>query len=264
MKIVIINGSPRRGITYKSIGIVKEELQSLGGVTFQEFNLPQDMPSFCKGCFRCFEKGEEFCPDAGYVQPIVKALDEADGIIIGSPVYAMQISGALKALFDHLAYCYINHRPRFYRKKALVITTTVGAGISNCNKYIKQNLSFWGVNRIYTVGKPMLAIKWEEIDKNRREDFEKSLRCLAGRLFEDIKYQRIYRPNLMQTVMFNVSKAIIKRYEDDSADGIYWKDNGWLDGRKDFFVEDIKPGFLSKSVGSMIGIAFKRFILKNS
>ena len=261
MQMVIINGSPRKGITYKAISIVKDELESLGDVNFQEFNLPQDMPCFCSGCFKCFEKGEEFCPDARYVQPIVQALDEADGIIIGTPVYAMQISGGLKALFDHLAYCYINHRPRFYNKKALVISTTVGAGISNCNKYIKQNLSFWGVNRIYTVGKPVLAIKWDEIDKNKRDGFEKSLRLVAGKLFKDISNRKVYPPNFLQTIMFNVSKAIMLNIEDVSADRSYWKNNGWLDGRKQFLGEEIKPGIFNRSAGFITGLIFKKFVL---
>lgn len=35
----------------------------------------------------------------------------------------MQVSGLLKNFIDHMSYNF--HRPRFYNKKALIITTTV-------------------------------------------------------------------------------------------------------------------------------------------
>ncbi len=262
MKIVVINGSPRFGITYNAISIVMQELQSLGDVTFKVFNLPRDMPAFCKGCFQCFLKGEELCPDAKYVQPIVEAMDEADGFIIGTPVYAMQITGALKAFFDHLAYCYINHRPRFFTKKAMVIVTTVGAGINNCNRYIKQNLSFWGVNKVYTTGKALKAIKWDEIETTKKADFEKSLKLTARKFNKDIKEEKIYPPSMFQTVMFNISRVIINTFEKDNSDRIYWEKNGWLDDKVNYLTDGIKPKLSQLTVGTVAALMFKKVVKK--
>jgi multimeric flavodoxin WrbA len=35
----------------------------------------------------CFINGEDSCPHAGYVNPITKAVTEADLVILSSPVY---------------------------------------------------------------------------------------------------------------------------------------------------------------------------------
>ncbi|WP_347707330.1 NAD(P)H-dependent oxidoreductase [Clostridium sporogenes] len=49
-------------------------------------------------------------------------MEKADALIVTSPVYSLQITGLLKNSIDHMAYNF--HRPRFFTKKALVITTT--------------------------------------------------------------------------------------------------------------------------------------------
>ncbi len=46
MKIVMIYGSPRKGVTYEAVQIVKKELQAQEDVEFTEFQLPQDMPNW--------------------------------------------------------------------------------------------------------------------------------------------------------------------------------------------------------------------------
>ncbi|WP_409069976.1 hypothetical protein ACFLKB_12625 [Clostridium sp. FAM 1755] len=48
----------------------------------------------------------------------------------------MQITGLLKNSIDHMSYNF--HRPRFFTKKALVITTTAGAGHKDVANNIKR------------------------------------------------------------------------------------------------------------------------------
>lgn len=259
MNIVIIYGSPRKGITYETVQIAKAELQKSGPVQFIEFHLPQDMPAFCKGCFQCFQKGEAKCPDAEYVQPIVTAMMEADGFIISTPVYALHISGALKAFFDHTAYCYINHRPRFYKQKALVITTTAGAGISNCNKYITQNLTFWGINKVYTFGEKMLASAWREVPPRVLAKATMRLQQKARIFYNDINSQKVYPPGLIQAIMFQVSRLLMYSYQ-DNTDKDYWQEKGWLDKRSEYLCQEAKPGLLKKMVGRLTSMIFRKII----
>lgn len=251
MKIVVINGSPRKGITHESMNVVKSAMQKLGEVEFVEFRLPQDLPVFCHGCFQCFMQGECRCPDAAQVQPIVQELLSADGWIIGSPIYALQLSAGLKALFDHTAYCFLNHRPRFFTQKALVITTTAGAGIKSTSKYIAQTMSFWGVNKIYQYGQPVMALKWDEIPSKTKEKLVRNLQRVAVEFYRDVESKVMHSPSFIQSVMFNAGKALNASYDDTNEDKKYWAEHGWLANDSRYFTKNAKLGPLKSVIGGL-------------
>ena len=83
MRVAIIHGQNHKGATYH---VARELADKLGGDTV-EFFLPRDFGEFCVGCTQCFTAGEERCPHRERLAPITKALDEADVIILASPVY---------------------------------------------------------------------------------------------------------------------------------------------------------------------------------
>lgn len=259
MKIAVIYGSPRQGITFETVRIVKEEMQKQGEVEFIEFHLPQDAPVFCKGCFQCFQKGESKCPDAGYIQPIVAAMMAADGFIISTPVYVLQISGGLKAFFDHLAYCYINHRPRFFHQKALVITTTAGAGLHDCLQYIKKNLTFWGVNHVYTLGFRMMASKWSEVRPEVLAKATKQLQRMARGFHQDLRSKKIHVPSFMQILMFHICLLLMSSSE-PSLDQQYWQERGWLEPSSLYLNPAAKPGWFKRAVGWMVMSIFRKMV----
>ncbi|MDE7440259.1 MAG: flavodoxin family protein, partial [Clostridia bacterium] len=126
MKIAVINGTEKRGVTYR----LKETfLQSFQGADVEEFYLPKDCPSFCVGCTNCFSKGESSCKDYYYINKIEKSIIEADLIIMTSPAYVMHATGAMKALLDHFGYRWMPHRPaaETFKKRAVIITQCLGA-----------------------------------------------------------------------------------------------------------------------------------------
>ncbi|WP_196000457.1 NAD(P)H-dependent oxidoreductase [Clostridium sp. 1001271B_151109_B4] len=73
-----------------------------------------------------------FCPHKDIIQRIVSKIEEADAIIITSPVYSMQITGLLKNFIDHMSYNF--HRPRFFYKK--VLTMPIGFVKRTFGKFI--------------------------------------------------------------------------------------------------------------------------------
>ena len=74
-----------KGITYS---MTKAVLDKLGNDNeIHEFFMPADAPGYCIGCYNCFMKGEEYCPGAEKVQPIVKAIEQSSLIILDSPCY---------------------------------------------------------------------------------------------------------------------------------------------------------------------------------
>lgn len=237
MKVCIINGSPRKGNTYNATQIFKEELQKNGAVEFVEFFLPKDMPHFCCGCFNCFENGEENCPHAQYIQPIEKAMKEADGIIMTSPVYVLAENAQIKALLDHFGYMYIPHRPRkeMFSKVAMVISTTAGAGTGNAIKTISRSLSYWGVRRIYKCGFTMFAISWHEMKQKKQKKFNDILVKKAKKFYKVMKKRKHIHSRVFTKILFTAMKTMISKYPDNNPDKIYWKEKGWISGGKSSF-----------------------------
>lgn len=109
MKITVINGTEKHGVTYRLKEIFLSEFKGKADIT--EYYLPKDCPDFCIGCTNCFFKGEHTCKDADKIGNIEKSLLEADLIVMTSPAYVFHITGAMKAFLDHLGYRWIPHRP---------------------------------------------------------------------------------------------------------------------------------------------------------
>jgi multimeric flavodoxin WrbA len=217
---------------------VKNEMQKHGSVEFKEYFLPQDMPEFCCGCYSCFFKGESFCPHAKYVQPIVADMLGSDGFIITSPVYVLSVNGGVKAFLDHLAYMFLVHRPQkeMFSKKALIISTTAGAGTGKVIKTISTILKYWGVNKIYSCGFSMYSATLDDMAAKRKNKCTKKLTTTAERFFKDITSQKQHQPYLIQRFIFMISRRMIKgdNNKERKPDRDYWQNNGWFDGKTPF------------------------------
>ncbi len=62
MNITVINGTEKRGVTYRLKDIFLSKFKDKANIT--EYYLPKDCPSFCNGCTNCILKGESTCLDA--------------------------------------------------------------------------------------------------------------------------------------------------------------------------------------------------------
>ncbi|MCH5160113.1 MAG: flavodoxin family protein [Clostridiales bacterium] len=230
MKITIINGTEKRGVTYKLKEIL---LQRFQGAEITEFYLPKDCPSFCVGCTSCFTKGEDCCKDFNYINAIEKSLIEADLIVITSPAYVMHATGAMKALLDHLAYRWMPHRPapEMFGKRAVVITQCIGAGAKSSAQDIKHSLSWWGISQIGVFnGALMNDIVWDKISEKRRQKLTKNIDRLAFK-FAKINYEKPAHTKLITKIKFILCRLIQKRVRkngDIGLDNEYWYNNGWL------------------------------------
>jgi len=157
MKITVINGTEKHGITYKLKEIFLDELRNQTEIT--EFYLPKDCPNFCVGCTVCFLDDEHKCKDAEYVQKIEKAILEADLLVFTSPAYVFHATGAMKAMLDHFGYRWMPHRPvkEMFGKRAVIITQCLGAGGRSAAKDIKDSLSWWGISTIKVVSFKLMS-----------------------------------------------------------------------------------------------------------
>lgn len=231
MKIIVINGTEKHGVTYRLKEIFLEQFGEKAEIT--EYYLPKDCPVFCSGCANCILKGEHICKDAAYIQKIAVSLLEADLIVMTSPAYVMHTTGAMKALLDHFAYLWMPHRPapEMFAKRAVIITQCLGAGAKSAAKDIKHSLSWWGISeiRVFT-GKLMGDIVWEKLTEQKRFELTTRIERLAKR-FSRINYEKPPRTNIITRVKFFFCRMIQKSLHKNNPeylDGKYWFLQGWF------------------------------------
>ena len=98
MKVILINGSYRKsGITAAALHMIEAELNEKG-VETTLYNLGEISMSHCMGCCACYKTGR--CCIKDDAERISEMIAEADGLILGTPTYASNVSGLMKDLID--------------------------------------------------------------------------------------------------------------------------------------------------------------------
>lgn len=122
MKVVSINGSTRKdGNTAIMIRKVFSELEKENIETELIQLAGQDIKG-CRACGLCVTNKNEKCVlDDDMVNDIVRKMAEADGIILGSPVYFSNITPEMKALIDRVG--------RVVRANDFMLKRKVGASV---------------------------------------------------------------------------------------------------------------------------------------
>ena len=221
MKTVIINGQNHKGSTYH---IAHELAEKIGG-EITEFFLPKDFGEFCVGCTNCFMKGADRCPHHEKLFPITKAMDEADVIILASPVYVYHASGPMKAFLDHYGYRWMVHRPEpaMFKKQGVCISTAAGAGMKSTNKDMADSLFFWGVPKIYKYGCAVAAVDWNSISEKKMASIHKNTSRIAASIKKN--HGRV-KVGLQTKVFFHIMR-MIQQNGFNPRDVEYWKERGW-------------------------------------
>ncbi len=98
-KVIGINGSSRKeGNTAIIIGKVFEELNK-EGIETELIQLADYEIQPCRGCFACKNRCNCVFTKDGFAE-IFNRMVEADGIILGSPVYSADVSAKMKAFLE--------------------------------------------------------------------------------------------------------------------------------------------------------------------
>lgn len=225
MKITVIHGQNHKGSTYHLAHSLAEKLD--GEIT--EFFLPKDFDEFCAGCTACFMDSETKCPHYEKLSPITRAMDDADVIILSSPVYVFHVTGAMKAFLDHYGYRFMVHRPeeKMFTKQAVCISTAAGAGMKSTNKDMTDSTFFWGIGKTYTYGAAVRETSWDRVDEKIKQAADQKLSALAQKIR---KKHGSVKPS-MKTKVFFIAMRIMQKRGFNEADAKYWKEKGWT-GKK--------------------------------
>ena len=122
MKAVAFNGSARKdGNTAILLNTVLEELKR-EGIETELVQLSGKSLQGCIACFKCFENKDGRCAvKKDEMNVYIEKMQEADGILLGSPTYFSDVSTNMKALIERCGMVARANDDMFRRK--------VGAGV---------------------------------------------------------------------------------------------------------------------------------------
>ena len=166
MKVLVLNGSPKvKGCTARALQEVIKTLEAEG----IETELVQVGKENIRGCIACGFCGKNgHCVFNDLVVETAKKLEEADGLLIGSPVYYGSPNGNLLSFLDRLFY-----------SSSCSKHMKVGAAVVSCRRG-GNTASFDVLNKYFTIsGMPVASSTyWNQVHGFTAEDVEKDLEGL--------------------------------------------------------------------------------------
>ncbi len=105
-KIIVVNAGPRKGHNTDTLLCEAAKGAEEAGAEVQRFDLFRlEKYTGCISCFGCKRerfKGHCICRDG--LTPVLDAIREADGLIIGSPNYLSDLTASFHALYERLIF----------------------------------------------------------------------------------------------------------------------------------------------------------------
>lgn len=249
-------GSPRKKDGYNICKVIEENMTQKGHITFEYVQLKDLNIEECRGCCLCLQKGEDYCPIRDDIKMVRAKLNDSDGIIFNSPVYAQQITGSFKKVIDRLAYLF--HRPELIGKPAITLVTTDGGGQGVTQKYLKMTAGGWGCNLVnqVTVISQMFFKEKELYNEKYKIKKEKELKNISDAFYRTVKMKKLPRPSYYDIYMFNGLKS--KTYMSE-VDYNYWENKGWLNSNY-YYKTKISIGkkFFGYMIDSMIRLMWNK------
>ncbi len=120
MKILVLNGSPRpQGNTAAMVeAFTKGARESGHEVTV--INVCQKEIRGCLACEYCHTKGDGRCIQQDDMQEVYPLLDEAEMIVLASPIYYHGFTGQLQCAINRI---YALDKPKHLKKAALIMSS---------------------------------------------------------------------------------------------------------------------------------------------
>ena len=123
MDILVLNGSPRaNGSTSAMVEAFAEGAREKGH-TVHIVPVCQKRIADCQACEYCHQKGsghERQCVQRDDMQEVYPLLDEAEMLVLASPIYYHNFTGQLQCAIDRI---YALDRPKNLKKAALIMSS---------------------------------------------------------------------------------------------------------------------------------------------
>lgn len=166
MKVILINGSPHtNGCTYTALSEAAKTLNE-NGIDTEIIQVGNKDVRGCIACAKCREAGK--CVFDDIVNEVAPKFEEADGIIIGSPVYYASVNGTMLSFLDRLFY-----------SASFDKTMKVGAAVVSARRG-GNTATFDVLNKYFTISEMPIASSryWNQVHGSCAEDVEKDVEGL--------------------------------------------------------------------------------------
>lgn len=223
MNVIALVGSPHRGrgSTARLMRIVLEGAE-LEGARTETIYLPGDTVLPCLGCDACHKKGR--CPQKDSFPEIQQRVQEADGLVLGSPNYIFSVSAQMKAFMDRCG-CAI-HCLGFHGKYGASVVTSGGGDEGPIAEYMNHFLMITGIQSVGSVWATMGLIFGDDFP----EDIAGRARDLGRRLVAAWRNQESFPEIQEKMAVFKERMRQLMEYRKDewSFEYQYWQDNWGL------------------------------------
>ena len=219
MKVVGYAGS--RSAFSKSI-CLGEKLKTMlreKNIEMELYTARNNVVEECRGCGKCFDEG--LCPQdqEDSMEYIRKKILEADLIVLLSPVYLNNVSGAMKTFLDRIGSWV--HTLALSGKMGIVVTVTDQSGQEFVSYYLQKLLLQMGCN---VVGE-YKVVALEELDQ------EEVIERIVSNIVKAFSDQEQYistadLENTFQYLKARFVNADMEQYKDESYEIKYWYDSG--------------------------------------
>ena len=112
-KIIIIDGGPRKNMnTAKLLQSFAKGAKSAGNdVEVKTIRLYDLDYKGCMSCMACKlkDKAQNICRFKDALTPVLEEIAEADGLVLGSPIYFGEVTGLMRAFLERLAFPWLSY-----------------------------------------------------------------------------------------------------------------------------------------------------------
>ncbi len=220
--IVAVNGSPHAGIgnTSMMIEMLRPTLVQ-EGFELEVIHLADLDIEYCTGCAFCMEKGKCWIDDDH--RRVTEKLVAAQGVILASPVYFLNVSGQMKTFLDRSLA--LGHKPRPGWKPGLAISVSAGLGETDVAGYLAFLLRTFGA---FSVG-TLTAMAVAPGGFLGKAAVEARAADLAGDLARAIKENRRYPATDRDLRFYQFMGSLVQSQKDTvmKHDDKHWREHGF-------------------------------------
>ena len=158
MKVLLLNGSPRvSGVNGTALQEMVQVFEK-NGIETEVVHVGNQAVRGCMACGYCYKNGKCIYDDV--VNELAAKFEEADGLVVASPVYYASANATLVAVLDRLFYS-----SRFDK------TMKVGASVVTCRRG-GASATFDELNKYFTIsGMPVVSSQyWNSVHGNSAEE----------------------------------------------------------------------------------------------
>lgn len=218
MKILIINGSPRvNGLTAGILHVIGKSLISLGAEV-EFYNLSELTMSQCRGCCACYTTGR--CVKDDDAEKLSHEIESADGIILGTPTYASNVSGYMKLLIDRGHFVI---EQLLIGKYCVTVTTGENYGSRDAANVLKNLILYSGGNLVKNI------VVNAPFNGDVPDAVRKGAECAGHKLFSAVSR---HKKHLIQSAFhkavfsFGIRPFVLKKGEKYRGVTAKWKEYG--------------------------------------